>query len=130
MNQPTRHVKSGSLLRRFFIIALFGCLSGQTALALLPDKPITQYVHNAWQADEGLPQNYVVGITQTQDGYLWLATQEGLARFDGVRFTVFDNRNNEQIKENNIQALLADREGGLWFGSEGGGLGRFEGGKL
>src|SRR5690349_16385171 len=70
------------------------------AFALLPAKPITQYVHTVWQTDDGLPQNYVVAVVQTRDGYLWLATQEGLVRFDGVSFTVFDKHNTEQIKDN------------------------------
>jgi ligand-binding sensor domain-containing protein len=56
-----------------------------------------------------LPQNTVFAIAQTRDGYVWLATQEGLVRFDGIRFTVFDKRNTPQIKENNIQALCEDR---------------------
>ena len=55
-----------------------------------PQKPITQYVHDVWQIDQGLPQNSVMAMAQTRDGYLWLGTQEGLARFDGVHFTVFD----------------------------------------
>src|SRR5215831_11673275 len=120
-----------SILHRAFILALVCLFAGSpTALALDPGKSPTQYVHSVWQTDDGLPQNYVVGITQTLDGYIWLATQEGLARFDGVKFTVFDSRNTEGIKENNILALLADREGGLWFGSEGGGLSLFKSGKV
>ncbi len=51
-------------------------------------KPITQYVQEVWQTKEGLPQNSVQAILQTRDGYVWLGTQDGVARFDGVRFTV------------------------------------------
>lgn len=53
------------------------------------DKSIGQYVHRVWQREQGLPQQSVVGLAQSDDGYLWIGTQEGLARFDGVRFTVF-----------------------------------------
>ena len=60
------------------------------AAALDPEKFVTQYTHQAWRTDEGLPQNSIQAIAQTADGYLWLGTQEGLVRLDGVRFTVFD----------------------------------------
>ena len=95
---------------------------------LEPKKPVRQYIQDVWQTDDGLPQNYVVAIVQTHEGYIWLATQEGIARFDGIRFTVFDKRNTEQIKDNNIQALFEDRQGNLWFGTEGGGLTKYSGG--
>ncbi len=103
------------------IMALcFACIPA--ALALDPDKSVRQYVHNAWQTDDGLPQNYVQAIIQTRDGYIWLATQEGLVRFDGISFTVFDKRNTPELRENNIQALYEDRTGAVWIGTEGGGL--------
>ena len=54
-----------------------------------PDS--NEYVLRAWDMEDGLPHNSVSGIAQTPDGYLWLATREGLARFDGVRFTSFNN---------------------------------------
>ena len=62
-------------------------------MALDPRKALTQYIHDVWQTEQGLPQNAVEALCQTRDGYLWLGTQEGLVRFDGVRFTVFDRRN-------------------------------------
>jgi ligand-binding sensor domain-containing protein len=100
------------------------------ALALDPKKAITQYVHDVWQTEQGLPQNSIHAICQTRDGYLWLGTQEGLVRFDGVRFTVFDNRNTPELKRNDVNALWEDREGSLWIGTRGGGLNRFRDGKL
>ena len=98
------------------------------AAALEPALAITQYSLKAWQTDQGLPQNSVFAVTQTQDGYLWLATQEGLVRFDGVRFTVFNQQNTEQIKNNDVWTLLEDRKGSLWIGIRGGGLARLKGG--
>jgi ligand-binding sensor domain-containing protein len=68
-------------------------LFSSPAAALDPEKFITQYTHQAWRTEEGLPQNSVQAIAQTRDGYLWLGTQEGLVRFDGVRFAVFDQKN-------------------------------------
>jgi PAS domain S-box-containing protein len=106
---------------------LFLCL---TALALDPNKKITQYVHNAWTSEQGLPENDVRSIVQTRDGYLWLATEEGLARFDGVHFRVFDKHSIDAIKNNFILSLFEDREGTLWIGSWGGGLVRFSRGRF
>ncbi|MDB6162828.1 MAG: hypothetical protein JWL98_260, partial [Xanthomonadaceae bacterium] len=60
----------------------------QRASALDPSKAITQYVHSTWDMDDGLPHNGVTRILEAKDGYLWVGTQAGLARFDGVRFTV------------------------------------------
>ena len=87
-----------------------------------PDKVITQYVHDVWEANAGLPQDSALAIAQTPDGYLWLGTEEGLVRFDGVRFTVFDKNNTPELRSNVVLALTADRQGNLWIGTNGGGL--------
>ena len=96
-----------------------------SAWALDPAKAITQYTHQAWRAEEGLPENFVQAIAQTPDGYLWIGTQEGLARFDGVRFTVFDETNAPALRSSNVLALCAGGDGTLWIGLRGGGLVRF-----
>lgn len=106
-------------------LLLFAALTiGRAAWALDPGKAISQYHHDVWTTRNGLPQSSVESIRQTRDGYLWLGTQEGVARFDGVSFTVFDRRNTTAIQHNRILALLEDREGSLWMGTEGGGLTR------
>ena len=97
--------------------------------ALDPDKSITQYVHDIWQSEQGLPQSSINCILQTRDGYLWLGTEEGLARFDGVQFTIFDKSNTPEIRNNWIRVLYEDREGSLWVGTIGGGLSRLRDGK-
>ncbi|MEI6646053.1 MAG: two-component regulator propeller domain-containing protein [bacterium] len=84
----------------------------------------SDYLTDVWQAENGLPQNTVTCITQTRDGYLWLGTLNGVARFDGVRFVVFGAHNTPELKSNRILALLEDRQGGLWIGTEGGGATR------
>ncbi len=114
---------------RFFCCAVV-LLGVAPALALDPQKAITQYVHDTWQIEDGLPQNSVLAIVQTRDGYLWLGTQEGLVRFDGVRFEVFDKTNTKEIQDNDILALHEDREGSLWIGTFGGGLNRFKDGRF
>src|SRR5690349_23771224 len=85
--------------------------------ALDPAKKIAQYVHDAWRSQEGLPQNSGEAIVQTRDGYLWFGTQEGLARFNGQSFTVFNRSNTEAIRSSWVQALLEDRDGTLWIGT-------------
>ncbi|SPF31797.1 putative Histidine kinase [Candidatus Sulfopaludibacter sp. SbA4] len=80
-----------------------------------PRKPIAHYSHRVWHTVDGLPQDSVRAIAQTRDGYLWLGTQAGLARFDGEHFTVFDPTNSP-LKHSHILALCASRDGSLWIG--------------
>ena len=82
-----------------------------------PNKNITQYVHESWQIREGLPQNSVQSITQTSDGYLWFTTQEGLVRFDGLRFRVY-NKKNSALPENYCNSLVADKSGAIWVATQ------------
>jgi ligand-binding sensor domain-containing protein/signal transduction histidine kinase/CheY-like chemotaxis protein len=100
------------------------------AHALDPDRAVTQYVHDTWFAKNGLPQNSVHAIVQTRDGYLWFGTEEGLTRFDGVRFTVFDRGNTPAIRSNYIPCLLETRDGSLWVGTLGGGVVRMKDGRF
>jgi ligand-binding sensor domain-containing protein len=95
-----------------------------------PSKTIAEYVTDVWHTEQGLPQNSVRSIAQTPDGYLWLATEQGLARFDGIKFTVFDQRNTSELSANEITALLVDTQGALWIGTHGGGLSRYAHGKV
>ncbi|MDQ3586240.1 MAG: hypothetical protein M3407_10760, partial [Acidobacteriota bacterium] len=89
-----------------------------------------QYRLDHWTADTGLPQNSVYAITQTRDGYLWLATLDGLARFDGVRFTVFNKSNSPGIINNRFTALFEDAHGDLWAGTEESGIVRLHAGRF
>src|SRR6185436_832232 len=82
----------------------------------------------SWTTESGLPQNSVHAIAQTPDGYLWIGTQEGLARFDGARFVVFDRHRMAGGTSNAIQALHVARDGSLWIGTTRGGLSRFKDG--
>lgn len=88
------------------------------------------YLIRSWNTEAGLPQNSVNAIVQTRDGYLWLATYGGLARFDGISFKSFNSSNIEAISSNRIHALYEDREGTLWIGSEGGGLIQYKHGRF
>ena len=111
-------------------LALAAVLGAPSAgRALDPDRAITQYVHDAWQTEQGLPQNTVQAVVQTRDGYLWLGTEEGLVRFDGVRFSVLDRRTAPELGHDDVVSLLEDGAGRLWVGT-GGGLVRLEGGSF
>src|SRR5208337_773930 len=109
------------------IALLIACGS---ATGLDPAKAISQYTHESWRTVDGLPQDNVVSVAQTPDGYLWLGTEEGLARFDGVRFTVFDKSTTPELKSSLVSALLVDQEGSFWIGTGGGGVLRMTDGKF
>ena len=81
-----------------------------------------QYRLESWTNDNGLPQNTVRSIVQTRDGYLWLTTFDGLVRFDGVRFKVFNTNNTKGLTSNRFTALYEDHDGTLWIGTNDGGL--------
>ena len=99
-------------------------------LALDPSQALDRYVHQAWTTDQGLPQNSVYAIAQTRDGYLWLGTDEGLVRFDGLRFTVFDRTNTPAIADPFVFALHEAPDGSLWAGTDRGGLIRHRDGRF
>jgi len=103
--------------------------SQTSAPGLDPRKPITQYVHDVWQIDQGLPQNSVFAMAQTRDGYLWVGTEAGLARFDGVAFTTHNTTNAGGLPDNYVSALLSDRGDTLWAGTWIGGVARLAGDK-
>src|SRR5438046_95510 len=83
---------------------------------------LDQNVVRTWGVDEGLPQGTVYALTQTADGYVWAATQEGFVRFDGTDFVVYDKASSPQIKSNITHALLAARDGSLYAATNGGGV--------
>ena len=83
-----------------------------------------------WGQPEGLPQNSVLCLLQTRDGYLWIGTKAGVSRFDGVRFTTFDDRNKNHLKENEVWALAEGDDGSLWIGTYGGGVSRLKDGEF
>ncbi|HEU5022691.1 MAG TPA: two-component regulator propeller domain-containing protein, partial [Bryobacteraceae bacterium] len=87
-----------------------------------PELIAGEYSYRIWRAEDGLPRNRIQAIEQTPDGYLWIATSGGLARFDGVRFVVFDSSNTPALHDESILSLLPARDGSLWAGTEGGGL--------
>ncbi len=107
---------------RYFFLALFcGCIAVAqerpiSVRGLDPSKSIAEYRHSVWTAENGLPQNSVQTLCQTRNGYIWIGTQEGLVRFDGLNFMVFDKTNAPAISDKFVNALLETSDGTLWGG--------------
>src|SRR4030095_8584967 len=116
-------------VRPLVLVALLVIIGPTSAQGLDPRKALTQYGLDTWTTEDDLPQNSVNTIVQTRDGYLWLGTYGGVARFDGVRFVTYDSGNTESLHSNGIQALVEGRDGSVWIGTNSGGLTRYrEGG--
>jgi signal transduction histidine kinase/ligand-binding sensor domain-containing protein len=116
-----RDISALAVLTCFMLI----CSLGRAYCLEIAPKDSDPYLHRTWTTENGLPQNSVTSIVQTQDGYLWLGTFGGLVRFDGVEFTVFNTVNTAGIKSDRVRALYEDAEGNLWIGTEHGGLTRY-----
>jgi ligand-binding sensor domain-containing protein len=93
------------------------------AFALDPAKAITQYSLDTWTTADGLPQGSVQTIAQTADGYLWLGTRAGAARFNGVAFTALSPA--EGMETIDVRSLRATADGALWLGTDGKGVWRY-----
>ena len=107
------------------ILARAGCLwtivlllgGSIAAPALEPTTPLAGYGRQAWVMENGLPQNTVQALVQTRDGFVWLGTEVGLVRFDGIGFEVFDKTSKPALPGNDVQCLLAASDGSLWIGT-------------
>jgi ligand-binding sensor domain-containing protein len=106
------------------LLALLSPVSAQASF------DASDFVAEVWQTEAGLPHNSVTALAQTRDGYLWLGTSNGLARFDGVRFTVFRGTDLPGLKSNRILCLHKDAQGALWIGTAEGGLARYDKGRF
>src|SRR6201991_1777069 len=87
------------------------------AYALDPALDINQYAHTAWKVRDGFAKGFIYAIAQTPDGYLWLGTEFGLLRFDGVRFVTWQPPAGQELPSNYIRSLLPARDGALWIGT-------------
>lgn len=106
---------------RWYILVLFLIVGySSNLLCLDPHRAITQYIQTSWTSESGLPQNSVHAIAQTKDGFLWLGTEEGLVRFDGTEFRIFNRREHRGLASDYISVLLAGHDGSLWIGTDSG----------
>lgn len=106
-------IPPGRFLGLLFLMAFSSSLAGADSL-------LSPYVFRAWNVRDGLPQVSVQAVLQTQKGFLWLGTQEGLVRFDGVKFTVFDKKNTPPFRHSDTRALCEGHDGRLWVGTANG----------
>jgi ligand-binding sensor domain-containing protein/signal transduction histidine kinase len=106
------------MLVAFFCSILF-C---QQTFALDPSRSLTQYLHRIWQSQQGLPPATIFSIEQTSDGYLWLGTQFGLIRFDGLRFVEMNKFYDVSLEKKWIVQILEDDDHALWIATKNDGL--------
>jgi len=113
------------------VVILLGVLAAGCGcgFALNPSLDITQYAHKAWTVQDGFFKGNIYAIAQTPDGYLWLGTEFGLFRFDGVSGVPWQSPTGQHLPDQNINALLGARDGTLWIGTFNG-LATMSGGKL
>jgi len=97
--------------------------------ALNPKLDVSQYAHTSWKIRDGFPKGEITAIAQTPDGYLWLGTELGLFRFDGIKNTLWRPPANQELPSNFIFSLLVTRDGALWIGTAKG-LASWKDGKL
>jgi ligand-binding sensor domain-containing protein/signal transduction histidine kinase len=99
------------------LLAYFFCQQG---FGLDPGKNLRQYVLRTWTSEQGLPQNSIRPMLQTRDGFLWIGTRGGLARFDGAAFVIYKADASDSIPNDSITGLAEDRDGRLWISTAGG----------
>jgi ligand-binding sensor domain-containing protein/signal transduction histidine kinase len=129
-SDPLRHRtrRQSRLLTILFCCAFFLYFPNPSR-ALDPSTALTSYARQTWVMENGLPQNTVTALLQTQDGFLWIGTEAGLVRFDGYGFQVFDHNSDGAMPGNDICCLLEGPDGALWVGTSEG-LARWQQGKF
>ena len=102
-------------LSRFLGIIALAIVFGGTSRAIDPNRTMSQYVRGAWGIDSGFPRGSVYSIAQTNDGYLWIGTERGLVRFDGLNFYLIQSAAPELPSLSHVLGLLSDTDGSLWL---------------
>ncbi len=106
------------------ILALAFGLVAAVVASVVPAAaaPSRDYVIDVWGTDRGLPTSFVTSVAQTPEGYLWIGTQNGLLRFDGLRFVAFDPDNTPALAHARVEHLFVDDTGTLWANTYDGSL--------
>ncbi len=105
-----------------FLGCLFYAFSSTFGLALDPKKKISQYIIDQWTTKEGLPTNTLNHIYQSKEGFIWASTYDGLIRFDGIEFKIFNSKNLPYLSNSSISSLYQSKDDSLWIGTHGSGL--------
>jgi signal transduction histidine kinase/ligand-binding sensor domain-containing protein len=109
--------KGGVIARRTLIAVGMLLAWGPRAWALDPALDVSQYAHTAWKIREGFTKGMISSIAQTPDGYLWIGTEFGLLRFDGIRAVPWKPPAGEDLPSSYIRSLFVARDGTLWIGT-------------
>ena len=117
---------ASSTMRTILVRVAWGWLMLRATWTLAAAGPLLEtltgtspeFVVSSWQMQQGLPSDRVRTVLQTRDSYVWVATFNGAARFDGVRFRVFNDANTPALRNSQINCLFEDAEGRLWFGND------------
>ena len=117
-------------IQRVLLVLVLTSFGTSGAFAIDPSLALDQNVIRTWGVEQGLPAGTVYGLTQTSDGYVWAATQEGFVRFDGVDFVTYDKASSPEIQHNMIFSLLAARDGSLYAATNGGGVVHLDGRRI
>lgn len=105
-------------IARVLSSCMFLLLSVTVACALDPDRDIHQFAHRSWGEKEGYPGR-ALDLAQTTDGFLWMTTDKGLFRFDGVHFERYEPRSGDKLSDGPLRGLLALSDRSLWFAYKG-----------
>lgn len=125
--------RARSPLRWLMAVACFGLAGGFDAtprVSAASAQVGRDLRYTQWQTENGLPSNKINDVLQTRDGFIWIATFDGLARFDGDKFTLFDENNAEGLLDHSLTCLFEAADGALWIGHSSGAVTEFKAGKF
>ena len=117
---PKVHAQALAFIAPGIVLAYMLLACCPCAFALNPALDVSQYAHTSWKIRDGFTRGEILAIAQTSDGYLWLGTEFGLLRFDGVRPVPWQPPPGEHLPSDRIGSLLAARDGTLWIGTTAG----------
>jgi ligand-binding sensor domain-containing protein/signal transduction histidine kinase len=114
-SSTSRSYLLGRWLRRLADAGLAVVCCTGLAFGIDPNRTVMQYVRDSWGVDRGFPNETVTSIAQTPDGYLWIGTDKGLIRFDGLNFQKVEQPISGSFSIGAVQSLISDRQGNLWI---------------